>query len=173
MSKKVVVLNSAVQELTALLAATSNDPVKNAKVLAKSFGIDRQIAKFINKPEPSGLVILIDSKKRAAMWEDIQKAGALTDVNRKRALCISVIQGDVDQHIIEVHKKLTRNNTVALSDDQKNDLASALNKYRVAVIKQILPAMDQLAVELGVAEVENVVDVKEAEAIAPALAPAN
>jgi hypothetical protein len=149
--KQIVINEKVAVELADIMNATTSDVVKNAKLLNKSFGIDKTLANFISNPEPKGVSIVIDKVKRAKMWEAVLDAGMLTDLNKKRALCLASLNADIELHVKSVADKLTKKGSVHLTEEQKDAFTKALVKYRNAVERQIMPAINDIAIELGLA----------------------
>jgi hypothetical protein len=149
--KQFQVKDSVKNELALILAGTSPDLVKNAKVLGKSFANNKAIANFVADPTPKGVSIIIDAKKRSDMFDAINQYG-ITDVKTKQAMCIAVLQSDIELHVAGVHSKLTNKGSIELSLTQKDALANALVKYRNFLVKQLTPAVQEIALAMGVTE---------------------
>lgn len=138
-------------EVHAILLGTSTDLVKNAKLLNASGAINAKIARFVADPQPKGVAIIIDAKKRAKMFEDISQFG-ITDVRTKQALCLAVLRSDIDAHVANKQKELTKNGSVALNEEQKTAFAGALVKYRNFIVQSLIPSIQDIAVSYGVLE---------------------
>ncbi len=150
--KNIVIDEKVAAELAEVMNSTTGDVVKNAKLLNKSFGIDKALASFIANPEPKGVTIVIDRAKRAKMWELVLEQGCLTDLNKKRALCLASLNTDIELHVKTVADKLTKRGSIKLTEEQKESLVKALAKYKSAIERQIMPAINEISVELGLAK---------------------
>ena len=136
-------------ELSILLDATSPDMVKNAKLLAKGFQKDAKFNRWLDGDFTEGLTAIVNDGKREQMFKAISQHG-YTSVKDKQALCIAIIQGDVDAQVERKNQEVTKGLT--LDNSQKEKHAVKLVAYKSFIEKRFLAAIKVVALDMGVLE---------------------
>lgn len=146
-------------EVAAVMAAISTVGMeRNARILQKSMGADRDLNRYLATDDfGKGLSLILDKEKVGKYFEDVSAFG-MTSVNEKKAALYKALAAQVDEEIDRIREKVTRKGTLVLNDEQKTRLASQLSKHRQFIINKLTPALFELGVNFGVVEVVEVVE---------------
>lgn len=164
MKQNVVVSEAVSAEVQNILMGMQGiSKEKLGKMVVKSFGHDKKLNAFLNADFSRGLSLFTDKKRREKLFEAVEAYG-ITDVTRKRATLIAMMQADVDQQVKEKIAEVTLSGALPLSDEQKKALESKTIEYRSFLEKNLQAGIVELGLYVGAWEI-----VKEEEKEVPAL----
>ncbi len=134
--------------------ANKKGPDKVGRLLAKSYGADAKLNRFLVSKLDQGLGFFTDKLKRNKLLAICDENYGFTSIQEKQAMAIKILQSDVEDAVEAKRLEVTAKGTMVLNDEQKAALTKKLVEYRTFMLNTFMPQALQVAEGLGVIENE-------------------